>query len=95
MMTVTKKQLESAIARLNDALGLPQEPYAEKRDANGSPVANAGVYYLAGAYGGTRVEQMCKGGGSRDVTRLGTKRETYIAVNHILDGIEAVRKAGI
>ena len=76
---ITTKQLESMIEQINDALGVPNEPYADERDERGGLVANAGTVYLAGAYGGSRLEQMCKGGGSRDFLSSGyaTKRQIW------------------
>jgi len=93
---ITKKQLEALIARINDALNVPQEPYAHDADgklvltANGRLIANAGTIYLSGAYGGYRLEQMCKGGGSRDPLYSGyvSKRELYNVANAYLMGIE-------
>jgi hypothetical protein len=96
MQRITNKDLERLIARINDALGVPQEPYQETRDARGGLIANAGTCYLAGAYGGVRIEQMCAGGGSRDLlsSGYGTKRAVYDQARAWLDGFDACERKG-
>lgn len=94
---ITVKNLEWLVSRINDALGVPQEPYKHDadgkaiRDANGRMTANAGTVYLGGAYGGYRFEQMCKGGGCRDLSSSGycSKRELYEIGQAYLHGIGA------
>ena len=94
---ITVKNLEYLVARINDALGVPQEPYQHDadgkaiRDEHGRLTANAGTVYLGGAYGGYRFEQMCKGGGSRDLSSSGycPKRELYEIGQAYLMGIGA------
>ncbi len=97
MQQITVKQLESLVERINDALGVPQTPYKEDTDGkairgeNGSLIANAGTCYLTGAYGGYRIEQMCKGGGSRDLLSIGydTKRNVWNMAQAYLSGLNA------
>ena len=88
---ITNQQIASVIARINDALGVPQAPYGDVRDELGGLIANAGTVYLAGAYGGSRLEQMCKGGGSRDFLGSGycTKRQIYELATAWLAGFQA------
>ena len=95
MERITNKHLERVIARINDALGAPQEPYQATRADNGGLIANAGTCYLAGAWGGCRIEQMCAGGGSRDFISSGyvTKRALYDLAQAWLAGFEA--KCGV
>jgi hypothetical protein len=96
MSRITTKHLETIIGHINDALGVPQEPYQETRDARGGLIANAGTCYLAQAYGGSRIEQMCEGGGSRDLLSSGyaTKREVYDQASAWLAGFSACERKG-
>lgn len=82
-MRVTNKDVERVCGLINDALGTPQEPYGP----NGS---NPGCVYVAGAYGGTKLEQMCDGGGCRDFLNTGyaTKQEVYSQAVSWLDGFQ-------
>lgn len=91
MNRITKAQLDSLVARINHALDVPCEAYASERDANGGLIANAGTIYLASAYGGYRLEQMCKGGGSRDLLSTGyeSKRHVYATASAYLAGLES------
>lgn len=77
---ITNQQIERVIARINDALGVPQEPYGDVRDERGGLIANAGTVYLAGAYGG-----------SRDFLSSGycTKRQIYELATAWLAGFKA------
>tara|TARA_R100000458_G_scaffold17985_1_gene15600 strand:+ start:254 stop:523 length:270 start_codon:yes stop_codon:yes gene_type:complete len=86
-MRITTKMLDYKIDQLNSILGFPKEPYT----FNGSKLkTNYNTYYIAKAYGGYRVEQMCKGGGSRDITERGTKKECYLYLKGMLEGIQAI-----
>ena len=89
---ITNKQLESALKRLNDSLGLAHSAYKEERDARGGLVANAGTYVLDYAYGGVSLCRMCEGGGQSTVSSRGSKRECYIYIQAMLDGIRAARQ---
>ena len=74
-MTITTKMLESIIESINKSLGYEIEPYS-KRD--GKFKANPNTYYIGKAYGGFRIEQMVnEGGGWRDISDRGTKKECY------------------
>lgn len=83
---ITRRMIEDIVVRINDALRVPQELYAKDRNEHGDLVPNAGTVYLAGAYGGWRLEQMCEGGGSRDFLDSGyiKKRNLYDAAHEWL-----------
>ena len=95
---ITAAMLESKIKDINGALGRPNDTYAYnedgtlKRDEHGRLTPNGGVYYIGGAYGGFRIEQMTEGGGARDISPRGTRRETYDFANGILHGIHALTR---
>ena len=90
MERITKKDLESRISDLNRITGNANETYTKQDD--GKFRANIGNYYLSGAYGGVKLEQICSdGGGCSDISRqgFGTKRELYNWMNAYIDGIHA------
>ena len=90
MERITKKDLESRISYLNRITGNANETYTKQDD--GTFRANIGNYYLSGAYGGVKLEQICSdGGGCSDVSRqgFGTKRALYDWINAYIDGINA------
>jgi hypothetical protein len=91
---ITTKQLERVVAQINSELGVPNEPYADARDERGGLIANVGNVHLAGAYSGTRLEQMCDGGGSRDFLSTGyaTKRAVYDVAQAWLAGRRSAAK---
>lgn len=91
-MTVTKKMLDCRVALLNDMTGAPQSPYASERDASGRLIANAGTYYIGGAYGGYRLERMTKGGGASDISPRLSKPALSEWINAYIDGIELGRQ---
>ena len=90
-MTVTKKMLDRRVALLNDMTGAPQTPYASGRDDSGRLIANAGTYYISGAYGGYRLERMSKGGGASDISPRFSKPALFEWINAYIDGIELGR----
>jgi hypothetical protein len=94
MDRITMKRLQSIVALINSTLDMPPKPYADKRDDRGGLVANAGNYHLDCAYGGYKLVRMCPGGGERDISPRGTKRETYDYCRAFLDGIGAARESG-
>ena len=65
---------------------------SNSRDANGSLIANAGTYYIGGAYGGYRLERMSKGGGASDISPRLSKPALAEWINAYIDGIEVGRK---
>lgn len=94
MERITKKQLETLINRLNKLTNSPERPYTV---ADGKCTANPGCYYLAGAYGGYKLERMSNaGGGCHDVVPTGytTKHALYDAIYCYLSGIDAGREEG-
>ena len=93
MDRITMKHLESIVGRINSVLDMPETPYAAQRDERGGLVANAGNYHLDCAYGGYRLVRVCQGGGTRDISPRGTKRETYVFCCAFLDGISAATGA--
>lgn len=80
---VTEKQIQTLIDRLNDCTGNDREPY-------GSNGPNAGTYYLSMAYGGYRLDQIAKGGGSNVISSdgYGTKRQLQTFLYGMLNGLE-------
>lgn len=88
---ITNARLQMVVDRINDALGIEQPGAYIGRDENGKLIANAGHVYIAGAYGGTRLEQMCEGGGCRDFLASGyaTKSNVYDQAQAWLLGFRA------
>lgn len=87
---VTNADLERVCRLINSALGLTShEPYLVKGSKEGPPIHNVGCVYLGGAYGGVRIEQMCEGGGCRDLLSTGydTKRLVYGRACAYLEGL--------
>jgi hypothetical protein len=93
MDRITRKHLDSIVDRINSVLDMPETPYATIRDDRCGLVANAGNYHLDMVYGGYRLVRMCEGGGTRDMSPRGTKRETYEYCRAFLDGISAATGA--
>jgi hypothetical protein len=86
---ITKQNIEATIGYLNKLTNHPAEPYY--KDDNGQFQVNPGVYYLQGAYGGWKLEQICEDGrGSNDPLSTGfcSKREVYYAIHNYIHGIE-------
>ena len=94
---ITTQILENAVIELNKMLGQPTTPYAENdqgkaiRNESGGLVPNAGTFYIGGAYGGYRLERMCKGGGAMDISDRGTKRDVLDTINAIKTGIRLAK----
>lgn len=93
--TVSKSHLESLLATLNESLGVPVEPYRDARDSQDRLVSNPDTFVLDWAYGGVRLSRMCRGGGERDISPRGTKRECFEYMHAILKGIEFARESGV
>lgn len=87
-MRVNKEILERRVALLNSMTGAAQEPYKSERDSRGGLIANAGTYYISGAYGGYRLERMSSGGGATDISPRLSKPALYEWLNAYIDGIE-------
>lgn len=62
---ITRRDLESLVARLNAITGHPAEPYTLQ---DGTYRPNPGTFLLSGAYGGWALHRMAnEGTGERDV----------------------------
>jgi len=55
MNRTTKAELQAICDLINKRAGTPLEPYRQEGD---KWIPNAGAYYIAGAYGGHKLEQM-------------------------------------
>ena len=94
MSTITKKDLEATVERINRITGSPLEPYTRTEDENGKATysANLGNYHLSGAYGGHALYRMDNdGGGVRDVLGCGhlSKRDLYDRMHAFIRGLSA------
>jgi hypothetical protein len=90
MDRITKTKLQHVLDAINHAAGRKLEPWTQ--DASGRYRANVGTYVLDWAYGGVRLSQITsEGGGERDITGRGTKRETYYRMHAFLDGLYAAQ----
>ena len=88
---ITKQQLQNLLDRINEATGHTLESWTQ--DENGRFRANVGTYVLDWAYCGVALSQLTnEGGGERDITGRGTKRETYYRMHAFLDGVEAAQR---
>lgn len=92
MERVTKAELQAICDRINQKAGKALEPYRKDGD---KWLPNAGAYYIAGAYGGHKLEQMslkegCTGT-DRDPINTGyvSKRELASHMRAFLAGMEA------
>ena len=90
--TVTRKQLDSIVERINRTMQAPMECYS--KDEQGDYRANIGNYHLSGAYGGFSLHRMVnESGGVSDVFQCGhvTKRELASMMYAFLKGIDLER----
>jgi len=88
---INQAHLETVLNSINSTLG--QRSKAWECDEAGRPLkANVGTYVLDYAYGGVCLAQITNpGGGERNVTQRGTKRETYNAMRAFLAGVAAAQ----
>lgn len=85
---VNKAHLENILAHINDVTG--NKPNAWTRGEDGKWRANVGTYSLDWAYGGVQLVQLTtEGGGQRNITGRGSKRETYWRMQAFLMGLNA------
>ena len=85
----------AAMSRLiNKTLGQELDRYVRCTDGSYSLIKSVGHYYVDYSNGGARLEQICEGGGSRDISPRGTKRQTYEFMRAFLKGIEAAAAKG-
>lgn len=91
MARINMKQLEKVVWLLNDIAGTPQEQYTRGKDGKLTP--NANCYHLSGAYGGWQLNQMCQGGGTRNVLHAGhqSKRVTYDLIHAYMSALRDMR----
>ena len=86
MQRITKAILETRVRGLNERTGNPLEPY-KLNESTGRYDAQIGCFYVGGAYGGFRLEQITsEGGGSRDISLRGTRREVFTFIGAMLTG---------
>jgi hypothetical protein len=88
--TITLKNLQAVVDRINTTTGSPVEQYTKTED--GKLVANIGNYHLSGAYGGYALHRMVNAsGGITDVSQSGhvSKRALYDLLHMYLAGYEA------
>jgi len=89
MTRIKESDLNSKIRLINELTGSPVEPYLTGPD--GRCKAQAGSYYLAGAYGGWKMERICGDGhGSMDPLNTGyvSKRDLYNQLAAFIRGLE-------
>jgi hypothetical protein len=85
-MRTTLAQIEALIAELNKQLDRPSKPYIKE---NGKLTAQIGNFHLYQAYGAYGLHEMATdGGGIRQTTQLGTKKELYNALHKLIQGVE-------
>lgn len=88
MSTVTIKNLEFQVARINKITGSPETAYTK---IDGKLKANIGHYHLDQAYGGIKLVRMDnESGGISVITRrgYGTKKELYYQLDAIITGLQ-------
>ena len=86
---ITMKMLAEGVNALNTKLGYPTE-YSKA----GHPICKSGHFYIGQAYGGYRLEQLTnKGGGARDISPRGTKREVWAYVTAMIKGAHYMSSA--
>ena len=87
MGRINNKDLDRVLTRINEATGQPTEAWTEQ---DGKWRANVGSYVLDYCYGGVRLSKLTsEGGGERDITVRGTKKECYYQMLAFLAGVEA------
>ncbi len=86
MPRITEKQLDMVMERLNEYFGFP---FASWKDGR----AQIGNLHLDGAYGGWRIVQhMTDGGGIREISPRGSKKEIFEYACAMLKGGELERQ---
>mgnify|MGYP001236489858 CR=1 FL=1 len=88
-MRITRKDLETLVARLNRETGSPPEPWTRGED--GFLHASIGNFHLSSAYGGWSLHRMVNEcGGVSDVFRCGhvPARDLYNQIHAFLRGVE-------
>lgn len=89
MRSITKKDLEAVVNRINLITNSPLESYTKTKD--GKFKANIGNYHLSGAYGGWCLHRMQNvGGGISTPINSGyvSKRELYSLMQAYINGLQ-------
>jgi hypothetical protein len=82
MSRITEKQLDAIIERLNIYFDLPIDSWKDGK-------AQIGNLHLDGAYGGWRIVQhMTDGGGIREISPRGSRREIFEYAHAMLKGAQ-------
>lgn len=85
---INKAHLENVLFHINDVTGNKPEAWTQNEEGKWS--ANVGTYVLDWAYGGVQLAQLTsEGGGERNITGRGSKRETYWRMQAFLMGLQA------
>lgn len=88
MDRITTKDLEILTNRINKQTDSPIQAWT--RNTELKMKASVGHYYIAGAYGGVKLERMCnESGGCTDISTqgFGTKKELYHWMQAFLAGL--------
>lgn len=89
-MRTSLKEVRLLIKTLNEATGNPVDPWVRTEKKFEAQIGN---YHIDAAYGGFSLYQMSdKGGGCRDVSTRGTKKELATFIRAMLKGIDAIKK---
>ena len=85
-MKINKQDLENLVDRINDIAGTPKEHCSR---IDGKFKANIGNYYLSGAYGGWKLEQVVnEGGGCTSITNgFVPKKDLYYEMQAFISGL--------
>lgn len=86
---ITDSHLDGQINRLNDALGLPAEPWSDRPTDR----ANVGNIHLCGSNGYTQIYQMANAGGGVHHLYCGSKREVYDYLSAMNEGVRLAHAA--
>jgi len=93
MQRITKAILDARVRGLNERTGNPLEPY-KLNENTGRYEAQIGCFYVGGAYGGFRLEQIVnEGGGSRDISLRGTRRDVFTFIGAMLTGFQICERS--
>jgi|TARA_R110000796_G_scaffold24218_1_gene69171 hypothetical protein len=87
MRRITAKSLTGAVSQLNYELSELRDTYKPYK-VGGKYKANVGTFYVNYSNGGCRLCRIAnEDGGEHDVSKIGSKRETYDFIYAMLAGI--------
>ena len=87
MRRITEKALTGAVSQLNYELSELRDTYKPYK-VGGKYKANVGTFYVNYSNGGGRLCRIAnEDGGEHDVSKIGSKRETYDFIYAMLAGI--------